>query len=527
MRALAIAVWFLVLSSTAFGASLKLDGDQFWVGLASGQTEDEAIGLAGNFGIKPLTVVGSANGWFAAISGPYHVAPGGGRAFLDKLRKEKGAPADAYLTRGASYTDVVWRPPPDHVEATFEYDGEHEAEMVRGDLRLKISRQADGKDAFDPVLTAEYKGKRAFRIAIGDNPNEKPAAKVRLVRLDPSSPLPAIVFTYYWQGAHCCTLTKVASLQPDGSWSIVSAGALNGDGYGFEDLDGKGRSFLVTIDQSFLYTFASYAGSFAPPKIEQLEGGKLIDVTRDPPLRRFIVQERYRQKANAKQQDELKTHGYLAAFVADSLMLGEGEEAWRAMLASYDRGDAEADFGIDKCSIDLPLSKCPDDKKVKMPFPEGLRQFLTEHGYMSDPNRFEVPLDTPQRTAMPVNPLPSSDMPPQLQRCSQVSDTVQKLIYQQFAGRKIGPGESVTDVSLQNDETLEGYDQNIGKATCAVSYSFAPRNLIGRLAEDGNIARAASLGRLSRGRGGTVTGRVRYTVKPTATAGSSFIELLP
>lgn len=532
MRAFVLALLICLLTLPAKGETLRLDGDQFWVGLASGATKDEAIGLARTFSIAPLMVVSSANGWYAAVSGPYHVPAGTGRDFLDKLRKEKGASPDAYLTRGASYGEIVWTPPPDRVVATLDYDGEHEAEMVRGDLRLVVSRQLDGNDTFDPVLTAFYKGGKAFRVVIGsESPNEKPAAAVRLVKLDPDSALPSVVFSYYWQGAHCCTLTKIATLKRDGAWAIAESGPIDGDGYRFEDLDGSGRAYLVSIDQSFLYTFASYAGSFAPPKVLKVERGQLVDVTQDGSMTHFIAQELFRQKAFAKQQDELKTNGYLAAFVADSLLIGQGDAAWRTMLNDYERDDNG--FGVDKCTIDVPLDKCPDNKKAKLPFPAGLRQFLTEHGYIKEPDRFFVPTDValpPQPPAPPAPPATSDatpDTPPQLQRCVHVAETVRKLIYQKFAGRQAAADETFADVTLGDDETLEAYDAGLAKVTCAVDFSFSPRALIGRLAEDGNIGRAAFLGRLSRLRGGTFTGRVRYTVKPTATAGTDYIELLP
>ena len=51
----------------------------------------------------------------------------------------------------------------------------------------------------------------------------------------------------------------------------------------------------------------------------------------------FIAQDLFRQKSFAKQQDALKTNGYLAAFAADSLMLGQGKAAWRTLLSNYER----------------------------------------------------------------------------------------------------------------------------------------------------------------------------------------------
>ena len=249
-------------------------------------------------------------------------------------------------------------------------------------------------------------------------------------------------------------------------------------------------------------------------------------------MRRFVTQDMYRQRALQKEQgSDSEANGYLASFVAEEMLLGEGPAAWQKMLTAYDR--SETMFGVDKCLIDLPLDKCPDSKKGKLPYPAGLRQFLVEHGYMTDPDNYPVPSETalpieqePAPATVPAEPQAAAT-PPQLQRCVDVADTVRKLIYQRFAGRNVTSGETYDDVTLDNDETLEGYDAGIAKVTCAVGYTFVPRALIGRLAEDGNIGRAAMLGRLSRMRGGSLAGRLRYTVKPTATAGTSYIELMP
>jgi hypothetical protein len=108
-----------------------------------------------------------------------------------------------------------------------------------------------------------------------------------------------------------------------------------------------------------------------------------------------------------------------------------------------------------------------------------------------------------------------------------VAGTVRRLVYQTFAGRKMSPSESDDAVTVAGDATLEGYDSVLRKATCAVSYTITLRSLIGRVAEDGNIARAGSLGRLSRRVGGVISNRIKFTVKPTASAGTDYVELLP
>ncbi len=527
MRLTSVLIWLVLLLQGARADTLALSGDWFWAVLASRQDLDQAVAVALAQRESNTFVVRSANGWFAAISGPHQVQAGQGRGFLDDLIKRHGAPKDAYLTHGANFEATAWTPPKTNVSATISYDGEHDVSWRRGDLILNLSRRAAGDDQFNPTLKATYKGKPAFDVAIADNSAEKPASAVSLVRLDPSSPVEQVVFTYFWQGAHCCSVTRIATMAPDGSWQVVDGGALDGGGYNYEDLGGSGWSYLASSDQAFLYAFDSYADSVAPIQIKRLQGTSLLDVTRDPELRHRVLQDLYAHEfwaGSSGEADTRQSHGFLAGWVADAILAGRGEQAWATMLATYSREDSM--FGPETCSIDRPIATCPDDKKVMMPFPDGLRLFLTEHGYIVDPSRFAVPGDAkPVRAVSGEASTP--DMPPQLQTCSNAGGTVRKLVYQTFAGRKLLPDEATDAVTLQDDTTLEAYDPVLRRVTCAVTYDIVLRPLIGRLAKDGDLARAETLSRMSRRSGGKASSRVRYTVKPTATPGSEYVELMP
>ena len=65
-------------------------------------------------------------------------------------------------------------------------------------------------------------------------------------------------------------MTKIANLDKEGDWHVIDGDTLDGDGYSFEDILGKGYSYLVSNDNAFLYAFDSYAGSYPPIKIHQL-----------------------------------------------------------------------------------------------------------------------------------------------------------------------------------------------------------------------------------------------------------------
>ena len=369
---------------------LSLRGDQFWVVLASRQDADQAIAAAQRYSADKPIVVRAANGWFAAVSGPNRIRSGLGQQFLAGLIKDQRAPKDAYLTKGAKFVESVWAQPASNIVDTLQYDGEHDTALRRDDLEIKLTRHSVGDGQADAVAVGTYKGKPAFHMEFTENPSDKPASRVQLVRLDPNSPMPQVVFTYFWKGAHCCTLTKIATLTKEGSWHVIDGDTLDGDGgYQFEDLENKGFSYLISLDQSFLYAFDSYAESYSPTRIHQLLGDILVNVTTKPKFQHTLLQSLYLQEEYAGEGDDSwHSNGFLAGWVASSMQVGRGASAWTKMLAKYDH---QSGFATEKCTTNAPIEKCPKDKKIKLAFPVALRAFLVDHGYTHDVARYSVP----------------------------------------------------------------------------------------------------------------------------------------
>jgi hypothetical protein len=379
-------------SSASATDDLILRGDQSWVVLASREDPDRAIAIARNnrnVGARTL-VARSQNGWFAALSGPHTVRKGAGRQFLNALARDQGIPTDAFLSRGSGLSDVVWTPPATNVIDTLEYDGEHNVSKRWRDLHIRLSKKPLGADGAVATAMGDLDGRPAFALAMTENPSDKPASKVTLVRLDPNSPLPQVVFTYFWQGAHCCTVTKIASRGEAQAWHVIEGEALDGGGgYVFEDIEEAGFSYLLSNDQSFYYTFDSYAGSSAPIRIHQLVGNKLVDVTNEPKLRHRLLQALYALEEGAS-EDSWHSNGFLAGWVAASILVDRGKEAWAKMLANYDH---QSDFGPQKCTTNGPLERCSESKKVRLAFPWALRQFLHDQNYIGDINSWSVPYE--------------------------------------------------------------------------------------------------------------------------------------
>ena len=513
-------------ASPAAADDLKQIGDRYWIALASRQNADEAIAYARHYSSLRPSVVSSINGWYAVVIGPRLIAQGQGKAILGALVKSDYIPNDAYFTRGDGYTSLVWTAPPSPILATAKYDGETEAVLQSGPMRVVLSRTPVDGDNRAALATGYLAGRPAFAMIAGaENPSEKPASEANEIRLDRTSPRPQIVLTYFWQGAHCCTVTRIATLHSDGAWKVVDGETLDGEGgYRFEDLTGSGDIDLISADQTFPYAFASYASSISPTRIHQLQGDRIVDVTREPRYYEFLKQELAGIESSVKPDDpSWHDNGFLAGWVASKMLVGQGADAWTRMLAGYDHNP---DFGPEECSTSQPVESCPENKKSRIPFPIALKSFLVKSGYILDPSLYPVPRrDEPQIVPVQQASIPPAT-PPALQQCVDSSDTARKLIYQSFVGRKIQPGEDYSSVTLEGDTTLEENDTGIGRVVCAVTYDLNLKPLVGHLAENGEFGRAETIGRMIRRSGPMASTRVRYSVKPTATAGTTFIELL-
>jgi serine protease Do len=517
-----LLVGMLIIECTSMSSaeSLKLNHNNYWIVLASRQTLDEAIGFARRYQYQHARVVTAANGWFAVITGPQTIQDGAGPERLKGMINSEQLPGDSFLSSGDGFGDVVWNTPPSPVIQKLEYDGRIDATLIDGDLRVVISR-AHAKDAglWLPTATGSVNGQKAFEIRLPDDTNgsDAPSAEIREIRLDAGTNHPQVVFTYYWQGAHCCTVTEIASELEPNHWKVVEGDTLDGDGYTFETVDGSGSAALFSVDQAFLYAFDSYAGSNAPTRIRKLEGSNLIDMTTDAQFHRRLLQDFYGMLPRSDSDDAWHSNGFLAGWVASSILVGQGAEAWSKMLANFDHN---SDFGPEKCLVDVPIANCPEGKSVRIPFPIALKEFLIEHGYINNASDYTVPGDI-------VSTPTATDVPPKMDECLNGQDTVRTLILQAFLSRRLARGESYNVVTLRDDTTVEAVDSVTNRVTCAVTYDMNLKALVGGLAENGYMQRANALSLLARRSGSQISNRVRYSVKPTARAGQTFIELLP
>jgi hypothetical protein len=260
------------------------------------------------------------------------------------------------------------------------YDGRSAATLRYGELTVTLDgAPGSAADVRVPVIKGRVGDEEVFAIALEDAEAEAPAAQARLVRLDPATRLPQVVVTASTHGAHCCTLTRIATADAGGTWRVVSAPDLDGAGYAFADIAGDGAQALTAVDNDFLGAFDCYACSSAPTRIYRLAGTDLEDVTDEPKYRKFL-RERVQAMEKAAREDARLWHrnGFLGGWVAAKSLVGEADDAWSRMLKLYDR---KSDWSMQECTSGEELDQCPKDKLRALTFPQALRKLLEQNSY--------------------------------------------------------------------------------------------------------------------------------------------------
>ena len=251
-----------------------------------------------------------------------------------------------------------------------------------GNLTLTIRNEPDPEmtDLARPALTVTMPGAAPVKL-YGSSTFAEQDHRVSVGRWSADG-TPYVFFESFSGGAHCCTSWQVVVPQQG---RLVSYDLGEWDS-GYEDNvpkdeDGDGVVDFIQRDNSFLYTFSSYAGSFAPPAILNVVDGQVTDVSTRPSFRR-LYEEFLGEARTACNSGETDRNGACAGYVAAAARLGRFDEAWGDMLQHYDR---TADWPLPSGCRVTPAagSECPDDQKVEYEsFPDSLRNFLEEEHYI-------------------------------------------------------------------------------------------------------------------------------------------------
>jgi hypothetical protein len=312
------------------------------------------------------------------------------------IATQGGANAAPTLAEAVKQADAQYRTAPDietsgsgpKIEAGNDSEDTAPAprEIAQGPIRAVLSytedkseggEGEDGEVVRAPVVTV-FAGDKEVATLKGEGSGfADPPVSVQIAELDGSNPYPEIVVSFYTGGAHCCSDTSVVTASPDGSnWTIVALGEFDGEPLLATDVNGDGRYEFMIRDNAFLYAFACYACSEAPLNLLAIDNGRVKDVTREERFK--PAHAGWLKSMIANVPDGSDVNGFLAGYVGEKILLGEGKSAWETMLAYYDHA---SDWGLEIC--DKPLTEDGEcsGATVRLTFPQALERMLNENGY--------------------------------------------------------------------------------------------------------------------------------------------------
>ena len=248
------------------------------------------------------------------------------------------------------------------------------------EIVMEGMRDARSPDLVQPRLTVEYPGYPPVTL-IGADTSPSQQHRFAVGRWDATRMF--VLFQSYSGGAHCCT--QVQLVLPDKDLlQVIDFGEWDGD-YSDRmpsDLDGDGMIDFVFYDNAFLYAFASYAESGAPPLVMNVVDGDVVDVS-DRPGFSYLFEDALREhRQYCLRPHDMSPNGACAAYVATAARVGRFDQAWGEMLRAYDRRSSW-DLPTD-CAAALVNQACPEKSVQRFrDYPDALRHFLAAQGYIS------------------------------------------------------------------------------------------------------------------------------------------------
>lgn len=262
---------------------------------------------------------------------------------------------------------------------TFEWRAsEQPTETTRQSGPFLITvRSGRDEDLVFPIVTVQF-GKLTTSIE-GEPGSSDATHKIGIYASN--GPLPFVMLQSFSGGAHCCNHVQVA-----GVWNAllktVDLGSWDGDNIDLpKDITGDGVADIEVSDDRFLYAFASYASSYAPPKFLNIVSGQAVDVSSRPHFRQFFLKS-MRSAGNICSNGETgdERNGACPAYVASAARVGKLDAAWKVMTASY---DAAYPWDLPTGCMVATEAACPENKRiVYKSYPEALLAFLKRGGYV-------------------------------------------------------------------------------------------------------------------------------------------------
>jgi len=226
------------------------------------------------------------------------------------------------------------------------------------------------RESTTPIVTVSAPGITPLRLEAEENFGSA-SVYVGIGSLK-SGDKPSVIVQSWTGGAHCCMHIAVAS-PVGGAYRLIDMGSWDGDQVAWpRDVSGDGIADFVFRDQSFLYAFGSYAGSWPPPQVINIRAMKPVDVSADPAFRPLFAAEIAEVRKDCLEGDTF-SGGACAGYLANAARLGQFDAAWAKVART--KAASGAMFPA-SCSDKPRPSPCYSD------YASAVRAFLRERGYL-------------------------------------------------------------------------------------------------------------------------------------------------
>ncbi|MCX7593557.1 MAG: hypothetical protein N2235_07325 [Fischerella sp.] len=213
-----------------------------------------------------------------------------------------------------------------NVRAEISYEQPQEYQYKN--VQIKIVREGQ------TILTQKLPQDSEYDRPIGALLDKSDRDKLPVLDVDGDKE-PEVIADFFTGGAHCCTYSLIYHYDPKAKQYKKIRHEWGNGGYRLRDLDRDGLPEFESRDDRFAYAFAAYAASGYPLQIWQYRQGKMIDVTRRyPKLIYNHAFELWQTFLSARKQGD-RGKGFLAAYLADKYMLGQGQDGWQKVKQAY------------------------------------------------------------------------------------------------------------------------------------------------------------------------------------------------
>ncbi|WP_370588080.1 S-layer homology domain-containing protein [Trichocoleus sp. FACHB-591] len=201
-------------------------------------------------------------------------------------------------------------------------------EPLADNFRIQISRS--GQTVLEAAIPVDEELQRFSNLEVRDLDGDQE---------------PEVVVDLFSGGAYCCTSSYIYGYNATQNAYRNVKQFWGSPSYRLEDLDQDNLPEFVSGDPRFDAQFTAHAASGLPIQIWQYRRSQMQNVTRSYP--KLIYEDAVQHWQNytfSKDLGASATRGFLAAYLADKHLLGQGQEGWQLVQQAYPYDDRRQYF---------------------------------------------------------------------------------------------------------------------------------------------------------------------------------------